>query len=264
MSEINTAVFASEAGTVPAVINNGDNFTKVSERAPQDAPQSSKFYTEDDLARVRGQEKDKLYPQIDKLKEELDAIKREREDERSRIEAETAAKEQARVTEERRKLEEEMGLRELLEKRQQEMQEQLEIERQEREKAFALLERERKFSEINSYKTKRIEDERDNIIPELIDLVQGDSTSEVEVSIQSLKERSAKILEAAQSAMQATRKDMTGTRPTAPPAGPLDINTGTRQFTAEDIQSMGMNEYAKYRQQLLSDRALGREQGLFG
>jgi len=49
-----------------------------------------------------------------------------------------------------------------------------------------------------------------------------------------------------------------------PPAGPLDINSEQRNFTAEEISAMPMNEYAKYRQRLLSDKAQGRGQGLFG
>jgi hypothetical protein len=57
---------------------------------------------------------------------------------------------------------------------------------------------------------------------------------------------------------------MTGTKTTLPPAGPLDINSEQRNFTADEIAAMPMNDYAKYRQRLLSDKAQGRGQGLFG
>ena len=40
-----------------------------------------KSYTEDDLRKVREQEKSKLYPQIEKLKEELDSLKKEKNEE---------------------------------------------------------------------------------------------------------------------------------------------------------------------------------------
>ena len=68
-------------------------------------------YTEEDLKRVREQEKSKLYPQIDSLKEELSLLKKEREErlaevERQRAEAEAEAK---------RKAESEMDVRQLLE-----------------------------------------------------------------------------------------------------------------------------------------------------
>ena len=95
-------------------------------------------------------------------------------------------------------------------------------------------------------------------------MIQGSTIEEIDASIAGLQERSSRILDSAQQAMQAARKDMTGTRVTAPQAGPLDINSGNRQFTAEEIAAMPMNEYVKYRSQLLSDKARGRSQGLFG
>jgi len=140
----------------------------------------------------------------------------------------------------------------------------LDRERQERERAFALLEREKSFAELQSYRTTRLDQERENIIPELVDLIAGNTPEEIEESIQGLKDRSSRILDSAQQAMQAARRDMTGTRVTTPAAGPLDIETGTKQFTAEDISGMSLNDYAKYRNQLLSPGAQGRSKGLFG
>jgi hypothetical protein len=35
-------------------------------------------------------------------------------------------------------------------------------------------------------------------------------------------------------------------------------------FTAEDISTMSMNDYAKYRSKLLSPKAQGKSSGLFG
>jgi hypothetical protein len=243
--------FAEEANVTP-VVNSGTDAPTVD---------TSKFYTEEDLAKVRGQEKDKLYPQIEKLKEELDAIKRDKEEQ----ELARKAAEEAKALEERERAEDEMGVRDLLKAKEQEWAEQLEREREERERAFALLDREKTFAEIQNYRTSRLEDERDSIIPELVDLINGNSIEEIEQSIQGLKERSSRILDSAQQAMQSARREMTGTRVTTPPnAGPMDIETGTRQFTAEDIAAMPLNEYAKYRSQLLSPNAQGRSQGLFG
>ena len=222
---------------------------------------SQKFYTDEDLAKVRSQEKEKLYPQIDKLKEELDLIKRERDEEAARKAAFDA--EQAELN--KRKQEDELEVRDLLKVKEQEWSEQLERERQERERAFALLEREKSFTEITNYRNSRLQQESENIIPELADMVTGDSPEEIEASIQGLKDRSSRILENVQQATQAARRDMTGTRVTTPPnAGPMDIETGTRQFTAEDISAMSLNDYAKLRSQLLSPTAQGKSQGHFG
>jgi DNA repair exonuclease SbcCD ATPase subunit len=256
-AEVNAEAFAVEAGVVPVVAQSSDNAVVA------DAPTTkatSKFYTEDDLAKVRSQEKEKLYPQIDKLKEELDSLKREREE----AAAARAAEEAARAAAEKEALESDLDVRSLLKQKESEWQEQLERERQERERAFALLEREKSFADLQSYRTQRVEAERDNIIPELLDLISGNNREELDSSIEGLRERSAKILESAQSAMQNARKEMTGTRVTTPPAGPLETNMEQRNFTAEDISTMSMNDYAKYRSKLLSPKAQGKSSGLFG
>lgn len=259
--------FSADSGVVPNLVEAGVDaptvtFTDNSVTIVEDAPQAkeSKFYTEDDLAKVRAQEKDKLYPQIDKLKTELEELKKQREEE---IKAKLAEKE-AKDAEARAAAEADMDVRELLKKKESELMEQLERERQERERAFALLEREKAFAELQTFRQQRLEEERENIIPELLDLIVGDTPEEVNASIEGLKERSSRILDSAAQAMQSARREMTGSRVTAPPTGPLDINSETRTLTADEIAAMPMNEYAKYRQRLLSPKAQGRSQGLFG
>lgn len=123
---------------------------------------------------------------------------------------------------------------------------------------------EKAFADLQNYRAQRLDQERESIIPELLDLVTGNTQEEVEASINGLRERSARILESVQSATQNARKEMTGTRVTAPSAGPLETNSENRQFTAEDISSMSMNDYAKYREKLLSPSARGKSRGLFG
>lgn len=256
-SEVLAEAFEAEANQAPTIVDAGVDAPTVKATKTTD---SSKFYTDDDLAKVRSQEKDKLYPQIEKLKSELEEIKQQRE-------AELAAKQaekEAQDAEERLRLEADLDVRELLKKKETEWSEQLERERQERERAFALLEREKTFAEIQNFRQQRLEEEREAIIPELLDLVTGNTQDEINASIESLKDRSTRILESAQQAMQSARKEMTGSRVTAPPTGPLDINSEQRNFTADEISAMPMNEYAKYRQRLLSPKAQGQGSGLFG
>lgn len=222
--------------------------------------QITKFYTDEDLARARAQEKEKLYPEIDRMKEELSALRKEREEReaeeaRLRAEAEEA---------ERRKAEEEMDVRTLLEQKQAEYEAMLEAERMEREKAFALLEQERQFQELQAYRQQRVAQESENIIPELLDLVDGSTPDEIEMSIAGLRERSSRILESAQSALQAARRDMVGARVTAPAAGPLDTNSDNQSFTADQISNMSFNDYVKNRSKLLGQAAASRNSGLFG
>lgn len=254
--------FEAEAGVVPNVATSGVDALIATNLSSDSSEKvnASKAYTDEDLARVRAQEKDKLYPQIDKLKSEVEELRKQREDE---LAAKQAEKE-ARDAEERAKLEADMDVRDLLKQKEAEWSEQLERERQERERAFALWEREKAFAEVQTFRQDRLEAERENIIPELLDLVTGETPEEISASIEGLKERSARILESAQAAMQSARKEMTGSRITAPPAGPLDINSEQRNYSAEEIAAMPMNEYAKYRQRVLSNKAQGRGQGLFG
>jgi len=250
------SAFEAEAGTAPVVNVSGVDAPTVTTTNTA----TPKFYTDEDLAKVRSQEKDKLYPQIENLKEELNSLRREKEEEATRKAAE------AQAAAERAKLEQESELdaKSLLEVRTRELQEQLERERVERERAFALLEREKTYADLQSYRQQVLEQERDNIIPQLVDFVQGNTREEITASVEQLKERSASILESAQSAMQNARKEMKGTSITTPPAGPLETNTEQRMLTPQEIASMSMNDYAKYRDKLMSETARGKSRGLFG
>jgi DNA repair exonuclease SbcCD ATPase subunit len=218
------------------------------------------------IQKARAQEKAKLYPQMEKLQEELAAL-RSKEQEREAAEAERQAKRLAReaelAAEKKKQEEDEMSFKELLQAKEQEFQAQLEAERQEREKAFALLEREREFQELSQYRQARLESERENIVPELIDLISGNTKDEIEASIADLKARSAKIFESVAAASQQTRKEMVGTRVTVPASGPLDNNSDQLSYSPNDISNMSMADYAKNRQKLLGN-SNNRGQGLFG
>lgn len=217
-------------------------------------------FTQDDLAKAREQEKAKLYPQLEKLKDELANLKKERDD---RAAEEERIRQQAAL-EQQKKQEEEMDVRSLLTKKEQEFQSQLEAERLERERAFALLEQERNFQELNNYRQQRLEQERDNIIPELIDLIDGNNSDEIEQSIASLKDKSARILDSAAQAMSSARREMAGTRITVPASGPLDNDSEQRSYSPEAIRDMSLSDYAKQRAKLLGEAAGNRGRGLFG
>ena len=228
----------------------------------QQVPPASNFveqkgYTDEDLKRVREQEKSKLYPQIDSLKEEINLLKKDREERLAEANRIAAEKEE----EARKKAESEMDVRQLLEQKENEWKSQLEEIRQEGARKDALLERERQYSELTAYRNQRIKEEESNIMPELLDMVSGNSADEIEQSIAGLKERSSKILESAQQAIQAQRRDMKGTSTTLPPT--MENNSGQQSFTADQIAAMSVTEYAKYRDNLLPN-ANARNKGIFG
>lgn len=256
-AEIMADAFEAEANTAPVVNVSGVDAPTVT--SGKNEP-TQKFYTEEDLAKVRSQEKEKLYPEIDRLKEEVSILKKDREEKAAR----KAAEAEAKAAEEKARLEEGLDAKDFAKATADELREQLARERQEREAAFALLEQERKFAELQAHRQQAVEQNRENIIPQLIDYIQGNTAEEIDESIAGLVERSNSILESAQSAIQQQRRDMPGVRATLPGVGPLETNSESRQFTAADIASMPMNEYAKVRTQILSNRAQGKTSGILG
>lgn len=235
---------------VESPVTTQANFTQTTTTGGNINPATGKTYTEEDLARVRQQEKDKLYPTIEELKGELSVLKKEREE---RLKAEEEAR-RAAEEEARKKAESEMDLRSLLEQKEAEWNARLEAEKQERLAAQALLEKEREFQALMEYRSRRLAEEQDDIMPELLDLVEGSTPEEIEQSIASLKERSARIFESAQAAMQTARRDMVGARVTAPTAGPMDTNLEQQSITADQISGMSFSEYVKNRSKLLGQR----------
>lgn len=227
---------------------------------------ASSTFTAEDLAKARAQEKAKLYPQVEKLQEEISSL-RKKEEEREAKEAErkaARAQRDAEAAAEKKKQEEaELGFKELLTKKEEEFKSQLEAERLEREKAFALLEREREFQELSAYRQQRLEDSRNDIIPELIDLISGNNKDEIEASIAGLKDRSTKIFDSVAQAATQSRKEMVGSRVTMPASGPLDNDTEQRLYSPNDINNMSMADYAKNRAKLLGSQGTNRGQGLF-
>jgi hypothetical protein len=218
------------------------------------------------IQKARAQEKAKLYPQVEKLQEEIASLrseKHERESKDAERKALRAAREAQAAVERKRQEESELEVRDLLARKEEEWAEKLNSERQEREKAFALLEREREFQELSAFRQQRMEAERDNIIPELVDLISGNSRDEIEQSIAGLKERSAKIFDSVAQVAQQSRKEMVGTRITSPASGPLDNDSDSRTYSPDDISKMSLSDYAKNRSKLLGN-SKNSGQGLFG
>ena len=253
--------FQAETNTAPVVNVSGVDAPTVTEDAPT---QTQKFYTEEDLAKVRTQEKDKLYPVVEQLKSEVAALKKDKDEKAARKAAESEAKATEKAEKDKAKMIADLDAKDLIKLTTDELREQLERERSERERAFALLEQERTYAELQNYKQNLIEAERDNVMPQLWKYLEGNSPEELNASLEDLKAQTASIFEDAMSAQQAQRQSMVGTRATLPPAGALEVNSENRQFTAEDIAAMPMNEYAKYRSRLLSPAAQGKTSGLLG
>lgn len=246
----NLAVFAPLVGATPTT----------STGVVTDTNPVGRFFTEEDLNKARAQEKDKLYPQMETLRqtvERLTAAEQAREAAAQAVAEEAAAADRKRV-------EDEMSVRDLLTQKEQEWEARFSAERDAREQADALLERERAFQALQQYRADRMAQEQDNIMPELLDLVDGSTEAEIESSIAGLKERTSRIFDSAASAFQQNRVNMAGSRVTSPAAGPLDNDSAHKTFTAEEIAAMPFADYVKHRGALLGQAASGRNKGMFG
>lgn len=248
---------------------------------PKDSPQveqfvddamkktSTKTFTEEDVEAIRKQEKDKMYKRLEEadlrvksMEEQMAIIAQERE--AARKEAEERAAKEADILRQREI--DEMSAKELLLKKEdefnqrinsveQEWQERLASIEAQRQAQEALLEKERQLQALDHYRNQRLQQEQENIIPELLDLITGNTEEEIENSISVLRERSSAIIESIQQATAATQGRLRGAPVTAPPVGPMETQTEYQQLSADDIRNMSMEQYAKMRERLLNARS---------
>ena len=233
---------------------------------------NGKIFTEDEVEKIRQQEKDKMYKRLEDadtrvktLEEQINLIAEERE--QARREAEERAAKEAELLRQREI--EELSAKELLLKKEDEFNQRIntveqewqgrlaEIEAQ-RQAQEALLEKERRLQELEHYRNSRLQAEQEAIIPELIDLVSGNSEEEIEQSISVLRDRSSAIIESIQQATAQSQSRLRGAPVTAPPVGPMETQTEYQQLNADDIRNMSMDQYAKMRDRLLNARTRGR------
>jgi hypothetical protein len=117
-----------------------------------------------------------------------------------------------------------------------------------REQERVLLEKDRAFAQLQAYIQRRVNEEAENIAPELVDLISGNSPEEVEASITRMRDKTAAILNGVSEAQVALASQMRGVSPTGFGAnGPLEQQTGTKTYTAEEIAAMPMLSYLDHR-----------------
>lgn len=225
---------------------------QIVEQQPQSAA-AQRFYTDEDLERVRREEKDKLYGRLSTMEEQLKSIQQQREE----AEAAARAEAEAAAAEAKRKEEEKMEVRDLLTRKEQEWQDRIaEVEsRYEHDKA--IFEAERRFQSLEQYRQERVAQEAEYIMPELRDLITGSDEAAIDASIEAMKQRTAAIVSQVQGYAQAQRQDMRGSAPTAPPVGPMEQLSTMQSLTPADIASMDMETYKQHRQSLLQAASRG-------
>jgi len=206
-------------------------------------------WTDEDIARARQEEKDKLYGRIEEMGAQLKELSEARTAELAEREAAAAAAADAL----RIKEEDELGVRELLAKRETEFQAQITALEKRYDADRAVFEQERRLQEIETYRRERIEQEAEFILPELRDLISGITPEAVDASIEVMKARTEQIFANMQAAQPQPYQyqPVRGAAPTAPPVGPMEQLPAYESLTPEDIKGMDMETYKKYRPQLL-------------
>ncbi|MFI6512993.1 hypothetical protein ACIBCT_35790 [Streptosporangium sp. NPDC050855] len=237
-----------------------------------DAPEipvqpSGRTYTADDLARVRQQEKDKLYGRITDAEERTRTMQSQLEElltaRRTEEEAKAEAERQ-RAEAERLRREEEMSVRDLLATREAEWNARIEQIEADRERERILLEKERQMAQLQAYIQTRVNDERERIAPQLIDLITGNSPDEVEASIATMIAKTDAItseLAAAQGALAAEQRGVSAAGYT-PMDGPMDNSLNTKTYSSSELNDMPISEWAKIRGQVIG--AASSSRGIFG
>lgn len=236
----------------------------------QQKTEQPRTFTEEQVQKIRKDEKDKVYGELTKAQEELQKFQKA-EAERAKAEADAKQKAEAEA---KQKAEADMDARQLLASKEAEWTKQFETTNKtweerfnklnaEREQERAVAEKERKFHEFVAYRNDRLNAVRDEIAPELIDLVSGNTPDELEASITRLKDKSEQIAQTVQQYAQQARASQRGVSSASFPAvGPDTDNPAGKQYTAEDIAGMNFEQYAKFRQQMGIGGSQGR--GLFG
>jgi len=246
-------------GVTPAQPQNAANWSQtrpdqeVSQRPiqlvdspPNGAAHANARFSDEDIERARQQEKDKLYPRIDEMQQQLKELQAERE---------AAAAERERLAQEaeearRQKEESEMDLRQLFEKREAEFNRQISELSSRYDTDRAIFDRERALQEAYAYRMARIEQEQEYILPELRDLIGGDTMEDIDASIEEMKRRSEAIFTNMAAATQ-PQPFRGAAMPSVPPVGPMEQLPQQESLTADDIRTMDMDTYKRYREQLL-------------
>lgn len=238
---------------------------------PPPAAPTTRTFTQADIdeamERTRTQEKDKLYPQIEELKRQqneaqarITAFDTDLAARQKMVDDETAKS--ASAAEEARKAE--LSFSEKLEEARAEFSGQFTTLQATIEAQQATITKERQFGELSSYRSTLLQNDVE-ILPHLRDFVSGNTREEIDASVSQYRDASNAILQEIANSQQQQRIAAPGVGITAPPAGPLDNNSGYEQFSAADIAAMSMSEYAAKRAGLLGAASQSpQNRGLLG
>jgi hypothetical protein len=259
---------------------------------PASPAPTGRVFTEDEVAQIRQQEKDKLYGRIDTLQNNISQLTEQvggltAAEQRRVAEME---QEQARLEAEARRAEEQgLDPSDLIERTRSEFQQQIEQvnstweqkwqeAEQQRLAAEAAAAKEREFGALRDYTQQQVAARKDEIDPRFLPYITGNSREEVDAAITRAVESTNEIFAELQQAMAAQQPGgllvPNPGQPPAPPAAPAlpgtrvtvpgqDPAQQTQTLTAEQIAAMPMDKYAQLRRQMNIGNQ-SNDRGLFG
>lgn len=259
----NTADGSVITGTDPRTTPQS-TFTIVNPGANTSTANPASVFTAEDIAKARQQEKDKLYPELQTMKEQLAELKKARDE---KLEEERKAREAAEAALKAQQ-EEEMSAKELLEAQKAEWENRFAQIQQEREQERQVMEMERAFQELQTYKAQALAANADDIIPQLteeLNATQHTSREEIDAHIARLKATSQSIIENMQAAVQQQRAGMRGAAVTSPaPITTDNYSANDPALEAAANGSLKFEDYVKNRDKLLSAASQLRSGGIYG
>ncbi len=263
-------------GSDPAIGDQNPNpnaNTVPSPAAFQHGASGEQMFTAAQLEAARKQEKDKLYAQIEALQTEqkkaseaLAAIQKAKDEELAAVQAAEAQK----AEDARKKAEEEMSAKQLLEQKlaetTQTWQQKFEQMEAERAQEKALLDKEREYQALVTYRNDAIAAAGDDIAPQFYDFIQGDTKEQIDAGIARAKAATESIAQQFAAAQQTQLSQMRGVSTAGyAPVGPMENNPGQQNVTDAHIAAMSMSEYAQFRNKTGVGAAESRSnRGLFG
>lgn len=214
---------------------------------PPAPPAPDARFTAEDIAKAREQEKSKVYGRLESMQEQVERLSQDLEARAAAAEAERLAAEAA----EKARIESETDVRDLLKQKELEWESKFASLEQEKERERALREKEIEYNQFLNYKQQAIAAAADDILPELLDFVIGNNSSEIEASIAGLRDRSAQIMSNTAEALAGVRREQRGVQSTGLPlSGPLDNQSGNQPVSGAEIDAWTMDQYAANRGRL--------------
>lgn len=239
---------------------------------PAAPPAAPRYITEEEMQRllneererIRTEEKNKLYPLIESHEAQI----KELTDERNARLAAAEEEQRAAAEAERLRLETEKGFEQKFDEYRSEQEERINQLIAQRETDQAIMAKERELATLMEYRTARLVQESENILPQFVDFVRGNSKEEIDASIEDIKNRTAAVAKDVDEAMQTTRRSLplpvSGLPSTEQPIPGSPVGGGQRELSAKDIRDMSLEEFAALRPQLLeASSAHVREKGLY-